>query len=217
MEAVELGNWLMQNFSVTNALLSIIIVLIIVYLVKTSDLLRDKFQKRNSQSLQVEEYFRKVSGEELRDLLNSWLDKLNTKKNKKFTEDEANDIVQRTTVVASKRTTTILAAMLQHLYLNENDKSDQNATVLMIYIASIIGSLKYDFTNQKLDIFVVIQSKINDFAYHKNEYRKAYKIYKKELSQVRRGIKMSGTVSLALILIILLFLLVIILYFINKL
>ncbi|CAK1249212.1 hypothetical protein [Fructobacillus cardui] len=216
MEAVELGNWLIQNFSVTNALLSIIIVLIIVYLVKSSDLLRDKFQKRNAQSLQVEEYFRKVSGDELNNLLNSWLDRLDTQKTKNFTGDEAIDIVKRTTAVSSNRTTTILAAMLQHIYLNEKNETEQNAIVLVIYIASIIDSLKYDFTNQRSGIFVIIQSKINDFAYQQNKYRKAYKVYKKELSQVKRGIGMSGTVSLALIAIILLFLLIIILYFINR-
>lgn len=217
MEAVELGNWLMQNFSVTNALLSIIIVLIIVYLVKTSDLLRDKFQKRNAQSLQVEEYFRKVSGDELNKLLNNWLDRLDTSKTKNFTSKEAIDIVKRTTAVSSSRTTVILAAMLQHIYSNEDNETEQNAIVLVMYIAAIIDSLKYDFTNQRSGIFAIIQTKINDFASNQKKYRRAYKVYKKELSQVKRGIKMSGTASLALIAVVLLFLLIMILYFMNKL
>ncbi|MGR8774223.1 hypothetical protein [Leuconostoc citreum] len=213
MKEWELVKWLSANLSATNILLAIIALVLISYLTKSSDWLRDKFQRKNAQVLQIEQFYRQNSGEDLKGLLNEWLGHFNTV-GKEFNADNIEVLVKQTLAVSSGKTTIILTSMLQHIYQNGEKKDD--TYVLMIYFAAIVDSLKKDFTAEGLGIFVLIQSKINDFHKELPKYREAYSIYKKEIRKTKRGIGMPLTGSLIIIIAGLVILLALIIYLINK-
>ncbi|WP_341864410.1 hypothetical protein [Leuconostoc citreum] len=205
--------WLSTNISATNVLLALLIIILVAYLTKSPDWLRDKFQKKNAQVLQIEQFYRQNSGKDLKNIQNEWLTTFNNMGND-FTELKAQNLVKKTIAVASGRTTIILTSMLQHIYQNDG-KTDDTYT-LMVYFASIVDSLKKDFTGEDTGAFVLIQSKINDFYNELPKYKKAYKIYKKEIKRTKRGIKMPLSVKLVIIAAVLIVILALVIYFINK-
>lgn len=213
MKEWELVKWLSNNLSATNILLAIIAVVLISYLTKSSDWLRDKFQKKNAQVLQIEQFYRQNSGEDLKGLLNEWLEHFESM-GKEFTPDNTKELVKKTLAVSSSRTSLILTSMLQHVYLSEGKEDD--GFIMMIYLAAMVDSLKKDFTAESMGIFELIQFKINDFQNEIPKFKKSYKAYKKELRRTKRGIGMSFTGSLIIIIAVLVILLALIIYLINK-
>lgn len=213
MEQWKMVKWLSENLSATNVLLAIIAFILVTYLAKSSDWLRDKFQKKNAQALQVEQFYRENSGEDLKGILSEWLDHFESM-GQDFTSETAKVLIKRTMVVSSSRTTLILTSMLQHVYLS--DENDKDNFVFMIYIAAIVDSLKKDFTAEGIGIFELIQFKINDFQDEIPKFKKAYKIYKKEIKRTKKGIGMPLTSSLIIIIAVLVFILALVIYFINK-
>lgn len=212
MEEWKIVKWLAENLSATNVLLSIIVLVLIAYLTKSPDWLRDKFQKRNAQVLQIEQFYRQNSGKDLKNIQNEWLTIFNTM-GKNFTESKAQGLITRTIAVASGKTTVILTSMLQHIY--QEDETD-DTYILMVYFAEVVDSLKKDFTGENMGAFILIQSKINDFQKELPKYKEAYKIYKREVKRTKRGIKMPLTIKLIIIAAVLFIILALVVYFINK-
>lgn len=151
-----------------------LLVLAVYYIKEIPKMTRDKLLEerkfQNSKDLQIESYFRQIGGSALQDVFDEWTSMLvdNSAMNKYIDEksgaDRLNNLIQRTIMYGSTKTINLLANYQQFNYAGDgkNDKA-------MFYIASIISSLKYDFTGNEVLPMKLLEVKITDL-HDKYEY-----------------------------------------------
>ncbi|WP_436647674.1 hypothetical protein [Lactiplantibacillus plantarum] len=166
-------------------LLTILILLVGYFLKETPKMIRDALKAErefgNSRQLQVEAYFRQISGQELQKVLSNWS---NLYYNMEKTMDEMNedgsdftyqDLLQQTLQLGSERTADILTDFQQYIYKHENDLGEKETATGMVYIACIVSSLKYDFSGYKVNPRDVIKLQIKDYDKHTDVYENPMK------------------------------------------
>lgn len=139
------------------------------------DKLKGKRFYKNSHNLQIESYFRKSGNEEIKYLLGDWISlivKMEQKVDTKFIVD----LSQRTILLGSSETISILASFTQFNYTHDNHSNDNDFSYTMIiYIAKIISSLKHDFTGYTISPLDILKIKISDYNEHKETFERIYK------------------------------------------
>ena len=157
---------------VLNALILILILLVGYFIKELPKMFGEKWsqnrQARTSKELQVEAYFRQQGGNDVKKLLGEWtsfltkMDQIENLLGKDGTK--YNDLMHRTLLYGSKETIEIVAAMSQFTYQNESIRKEQDpdGKKLLIYIASVIASLKYDFTGYKVKPISLLKAKLTD-------------------------------------------------------
>lgn len=224
MDTVKMMEWLARNLTLTNVLLVIILGVVLAYITKTPNYLRDKLQKGNSKALQVESFYRQISGDNLRDIVDRWNEQYfdNMHGSQNIDQEALEGLIKETITLASSKTNIYLAAMLQHIYTHptedENNSDAPTDFSLMVYMALIVTSLKEDFTGETMDYTLLLQDYLTDFNEQKMNIRKTGNLIKKEIKSSKKGTKiMSFTTSLIVAIIVLVIFLFGIIYMINKL
>lgn len=130
------------------------------------ELLVEDLRGKNERNLQIESYFREVSGEDLNVTLESWTSLIDTLNNEKANQKEINKYMKKLTsntfMYGSAKTVKILALMQQNMY--QHDKSGKGTNYyIMVYISLMIASLKEDFTGEKIDPLDFLRLRLTDF------------------------------------------------------
>lgn len=171
-------------------LLTILILLVGYFLKETPKMVRDALKAErelgNSQQLQVEAYFRQISGQELQKVLSNWsnlyynMEKTMDAMNEEGSDFTYQDLLQQTLQLGADRTADILTDFQQYIYKHENDLGDKETATGTAYIACIVSSLKYDFSGYKVNPRDVIKLQIKDYDEHADMYESPMKKIEKE-------------------------------------
>lgn len=114
---------------------------------------------KNNRNLQIESYYRQISGEETKELFEKWTSVLMEKSEGSDRSVEwFEELLLKTTMYGSKRTIDLLS-----MYQQRNYAGDITTTEFIAYITEIISSLKYDFSGYKVNPINLAKVKLNDF------------------------------------------------------
>lgn len=173
-----------------SVLLTILIILVGYFLKETPKMMRDALKDDrefgNSQKLQVEAYFRQISGQNLQKVLSNWsnlyynMEETMNKMNKVGSDFTYQDLLQQTLQLGSERTADILTDFQQYLYKHENNLGNKETSTGLAYIACIVSSLKYDFSGYKVNPRNVIKLQIKDYDAHADMYEGPMRKIEKE-------------------------------------
>lgn len=175
--------------------LILVVLVVIGYFLKDSpnlfrDLKVEKKKSENQSNLQREAYFREISGKDLETTFSDWMSMLTDldRTTKLFSTEEGqktyNDMVHKCLMYGSKDTVDILACMSQHQYTAYKSNNNFSNYVTLMYVSSLIVSLKYDFTGIKINPFQIIETKMRDLNEEGNR-----EVILKAYSQVKDEIK----------------------------
>ncbi|MFT8961811.1 MAG: hypothetical protein ABF967_02175 [Lacticaseibacillus paracasei] len=175
-----------------------IIAIIIAFVVGTvfsqiPNWLRDMFHDRRSQSsatkLQIESYFREISGDQLQKIFSQWLSivfdpgSVNAPSNltgkakerwDKDNYDKLRGMMKGVALYGSTTSVELLSNYMQFVYDDSSAEKGEHVNTGLkghVYIACIASSLKRDFTGYQVDPLDFIRTVINDFSKHEEEYK----------------------------------------------
>ena len=134
------------------------------------------FKSNSAKNLQIDNYFRNISGQELKEVFDFWSSIIfllgkqnNLKELPKFT--------QKTFMYGLVRTVKILSKFQQEAYNIKYDKNSENDISnikSLIYAACIVCSLKSDFSGVEINPLTILEIKLEDFYERMNEFIKYY-------------------------------------------
>ena len=134
------------------------------------DKLKDVRQYEFNRLLQVDEFYRKDGN--LQNIMMDWanlaidedvMNSLGSEKGKK----RLKTLLAKTVGYGSKRTVKLVAMMLQNVYNQDKTKTEYENYLTLVLIATIVSSLKKDFTGEEIEALDILKIKIHDF--NKNE------------------------------------------------
>jgi len=140
-----------------------------------------KMKTQDERDLQVESYYRQISGEEIAKTFYEWTNLLtNMKDSLKELESpdgmkKLRDMQTRILMYGSSRTVKIYTLMMQHNYqLNENknlspEEQSYISKKTLVYFSAVIASLKEDFTGYKIDNDDILKTTITDYNTPENK------------------------------------------------
>lgn len=134
-----------------------------------------KIAFKNAKYMQITNYYREMSSEDMHRILGEWTDMLffidNPKVEEKM-EDESylKTLLNDTYLYSSPETCSRLAKFQQYNYINHNTESNRGLVTLVL-VAGIIVSLKHDFTGDWVSIEETLKIKLNDFEEGKGKIK----------------------------------------------
>ncbi|MEL7659594.1 hypothetical protein [Acetobacterium wieringae] len=170
-----------------------------VFIKKTIGDLPDRIHQKNmeqikhinSKELQIDNYFRQVSGKEIESLLNLWMRLIpnNTNSSGKLTDEETLKRMNETIMYGSEETIRRLAILQQYIYKDLascDDNGDQKRICAFggyFLIAYTICQLKKDFTGYDINPEDIMRITVTDYedTSNKNIFDKAHGIAKEKL------------------------------------
>lgn len=143
----------------------------------------ERYKHNNALELQAESFYKERSGSEIQNILLSWSDLvLDMEKIKGMSQEDFQELFQKTFVYGSERTVSLISSYQQHNYKDITD--DNHNYKSLVYVAMISSSLKDDFTNQNVDPLQILKIKISD--YDDKKMRKYYKSIEKEIKTAKK-------------------------------
>jgi hypothetical protein len=125
---------------------------------------------KNSKNLQIDNYFRSISGEELKSVLDFWASIIfKLGENNNITVSDMRELQQKTFMYGSDKTVKILSKFQQNSY--KNNPNNQKG---LIYAALIMCSLKNDFSGIEINPLTILELKLKDFYKNEDELKKYY-------------------------------------------
>lgn len=175
-----------------NTVLQVLLLLFVSVLIWFSKDLPNLFRElrleneknKNQVDLQRESFFRQISGSDLNKVFNDWTSLIADMDQQvgKITGSKGDrifiDMQQKALMYGSVTTVEILSAMMQHIYDNNSLEKRVNIEMsapkkpdysLMIYLAYLVSSLKFDFTGYKVKPEIILKIKIKDLESEKNK------------------------------------------------
>ncbi|AYJ38183.1 hypothetical protein [Lactiplantibacillus paraplantarum] len=128
----------------------------------------------NNRQLQVEQYFRQLGGSELKEVMEEWtkyitfIDETMETLNSDDGIARFKSLTHKTLLYGSDKTVAILGLLNQYNFKGQRD----GGAKLMLYIANLIASLKYDFTGYQIDPLDLLRTEITDFDSNERDYNK---------------------------------------------
>lgn len=134
-----------------------------------------KIKDMSSRQLQVDSYFRNTSSKEMNDLFGKWLDFLDTARQSKKQDNNffikmGNDVFR----YGSAETISIFAKMQQ---LNYTDIENVESLDRIVLMATLLSSLKYDFTGYKVNPLEWLRIRITDYTKNEEEFMRIFSKY----------------------------------------
>lgn len=186
----KLYDLVISKITMDNWLQIVIILMLLVFFVRLPYMMQDKMSDKRMKALQTDSIFRNSSGSELRNVFDGWTKYLTDMNNigDSMTPDKIKKLVHLTIMFGSNRTVSIAAAFLQHVYLNtadddeggegegENDNQpdfSETVPIMVYFIASMISSLKEDFTGEHVEPMIIVRMNMKDYQAHKKLYSNA--------------------------------------------
>ena len=128
--------------------------------------LKDARQYEFNRLLQVDEFYRKDGN--LQSIMMDWanlaiddnvMSSLSTDKGK----TKLKGLLAKTVGYGSKHTDKLVAMMLQNVYTQDKNSTDYDNYITLVLIATIVSSLKKDFTGENIEALDILKIKIKDF------------------------------------------------------
>ncbi len=128
-----------------------------------NSMLIQKDQQLETRDLQVDNYYRSISGKTIEELFGKWANMIaDTEKIKRLKPDELNSMIKELMMYGSSETVRIGAIFMQYLYRGEVEKHKDNPFFLLYLGSKLVASLKKDFTGYNVDPEDFIRMKIKD-------------------------------------------------------
>ena len=144
----------------------------------------EKERYGNSKNLQVENYFRQISGSEIEKVFSEWLEPLVDPKS--YTEKEnMNDMIKKAIMYGSRETVEKVATLQQFNFENQNKSggmTEIDTYTMMYLIAFIAVQLKKDFTGYSLNPDDIIKCKIKD--YYKADIKEKFRLGRENAEKI---------------------------------
>lgn len=150
--------------------------------IESSNLMQDK-EHKSTRDLQVDNYYRSISGEKIEKLFSSWMDMIaDTDKVGKLSPQILNRMIKELMMYGSPRTVYIGSLFQQYNYKRPSTSEKFNAFELLYLGASLVASMKKDFTGYEVDPEVLLRMKITDIDSEKN--KAVFEIAKKNANEI---------------------------------
>lgn len=182
----KLYDLVISKITMDNWLQIVIILMLLVFFVRLPYMMQDKMSDKRMKALQTDSIFRNSSGSELRSVFDGWTKYLTDMNSigDSMTPDKIKELVHLTIMFGSNRTVSIAAAFLQHVYLNtvNDDEEGKNGNqpdfsetvpIMVYFIASMISSLKEDFTGEHVEPMIIVRMNMKDYKAQKKSYSNA--------------------------------------------
>lgn len=179
--------WLTNNFNWNSVLLAILIIVIIVWLYKGPEIYSSRVHdQRTSDSalkLQMDLYYRKSTGEDIKDNLEWWTSFLTNpdemaKQLEENDEDQKEALNKRLKFImqyGSARTVRLLSLFMAKSYTNKLDSKG-----VLVCVAYVVASLRADYTGQNAAPMDLLQVKINDYQENEHAMKSICRTIKRE-------------------------------------
>ncbi|MBC1935196.1 hypothetical protein HCA69_02375 [Listeria grandensis] len=157
--------------------------------IKTENqLIIDEQRSGQAHSLQIDSFFRSISGEKLADTFEEWTDLLldMTRKTASMTEEDVTKMIKYIFMYGSPKTVELARNYQQYNYALDTSKRTQVQNwEILILAAETICSLKNDFTGHKISSKILLDLKISDIndPEKKAQFEEAWKNVMGEGSQ----------------------------------
>lgn len=136
--------------------------------------IKQKKEFKSSHQLQIESYFRDISGSKLEEIFSTWTDALISEDTFiEFTRKKENvaSLIKSTVMYGSNRTLSLAALLMQYIYKHSDSNNSDDGIGLMglAMLAELISSLKSDFSGYKVLPQLILEIKYNDWDEIKKE------------------------------------------------
>ena len=137
-----------------------------------------KDEQVSAKHLQIDSYYRSISGDKLERLFSEWadflldMDKISNTSQQKLT-NKLNGMMRGIVVYGSERTVRLASIFMQYNFSLNPDSRSNNTFILMLLYAKLIASLKMDFTGYEIDPEDILKMKINDLCSEENKLKLA--------------------------------------------
>lgn len=175
-----IGNLILKYFQISNIpywIAFIVIFLLVMAFALTKAIpriiennIKQKNEYKSAHQLQIESYFRDISGTKLEDIFAKWTDALITENSfNRFAEEQENveSLIRNTIMYGSNRTVNLASLYLQFIYTSK--ESHESDLINIAYLASIISSLKSDFSGYYVEPQLILKIKLTDWEDIKEE------------------------------------------------
>lgn len=147
-----------------------------------SSLMQEK-EHKTTRELQVDNYYRSISGDKIENLFFKWMDIIaDTDRIGKLKKEELRDMIKELMMYGSPRTVYIGALFQQYNYKRPSTSKDFNAFELLYLGASLVASMKKDFTGYDVDPEMLLRMKITDIDSDQN--REKFRIAKENANKI---------------------------------
>ena len=162
----------------------------------------EKLRGTNETNIQIESYFRQISGKDIQDVFQKWITLIDEMNGNERADKELKkyllDLQTKTLMYGSGKTTKIFTSMMQLTY--ENNKPENKIELnfgkkkdpdyrLLIYVSYLVASLKKDFTGYDIEPIDFLEARITDLNHpdKRAAFDAAEKRVRKELKE--KGLK----------------------------
>lgn len=177
-----LGDLILKIFPISNmpywiALIVIVLLVMIFALIKAipriiENNIKQKNEYKSAHQLQIESYFRDISGTKLEDIFAKWTDALITKDSfARFAKNLENveSLMRNTIMYGSGKTLNLASLYLQFIYNGRDKENSGDELRNLAYLASLISSLKLDFSGYYVEPQLILKMKLTDWEDIKEE------------------------------------------------
>ncbi|EME5369489.1 hypothetical protein L1X85_002587 [Enterococcus faecium] len=134
-----------------------------------NELLIQKNDHKSTRELQVDNYYRSISGKKIEELFSKWMDMIaDTNKIGKMNQQDLKKMIKELMMYGSTRTVYIGSLFQQYNYKFPSGTDDFNAFELLYLGASLVASMKKDFTGYEVDPETLLKMKITDLDSEEN-------------------------------------------------
>lgn len=143
----------------------------------------ERLKIKSNKDLQVESFFRDISGQKLEENFSEWtnlffnMTSINEMEQKDL-ESKLNKMLTDVFLYGSRDTIKKAVSMQQYTYRMNQEQQQINSFVYMFLFASVICSLKKDFTGHQIEEKELIKMMIKDYESNVEGFEQAYKIFK---------------------------------------
>lgn len=200
---MDILNFLLKYINAKTLPVWIVFILIIVGIIvyeairSIPKLIQDNISDRrefgNTKQLQIESYFREISGDKLVKVVSEWSDMLiDTKSFTSRISDAGNlnSLIKETILYGSSKTLTLVSNFQGYNYLNmkysnddplEGKSINEYTLTILCFSACIISSFKKDFSGYEIDPLFLLKLKLTDFDSMKDMFEKKVKEIESEI------------------------------------
>lgn len=149
---------------------------------KNNSIMQDK-EHQITRELQVDNYYRSISGKKIEELFSNWMDMIaNTEKVGNLKPNVLNKMIKELMMYGSTRTVYIGSLFQQYNYKRPSTSDEFDSFELLYLGASLVASMKKDFTGYDVDPEVLLKMKIKDFDSEEN--RERFRIAKENANMI---------------------------------
>lgn len=137
---------------------------------KDSNLFLQKDDQKSTRELQIDNYYRSISGQKVEKLFSDWMDMItDAQKITNLSQAKLNKMIKELMMYGSRETVHLGSIFMQYNFRVSQKKITKNSFELLYLGTKLIASLKKDFTGYDVNPEDLIGMTINDIHNPENE------------------------------------------------